>query len=120
MHAGLFDICFDYICYKYLCFVLRVEIEKNYTNGSLFHDGGPYHIETSPLISSFYMMGTFVMKGSIALFINTVKDDENRITSNARKESYIENQLRQSLFSTSACLGLYHLLKKDSINCVFL
>ena len=33
-----------------------------------FHDGGPYHIETSPLIGSpnqwtgFYMIGTFVMK----------------------------------------------------------
>ena len=33
----------------------------------LFHDGGPYHIETSPLICSanqwtdFYMIGTSVM-----------------------------------------------------------
>ena len=34
----------------------------------LFHDGGPYHIENSPLISQanqwtgFYMIGTSVMK----------------------------------------------------------
>ena len=30
----------------------------------LFHDGGPYHIETSPLIcrASFFMIGTSVMK----------------------------------------------------------
>ena len=38
---------------------------------SFFHDGGPYHIETRPLICSanqwtgFYMIGTFVMKGLI-------------------------------------------------------
>ena len=37
----------------------------------LFHDGGPYHIETSPLICSpnqwtgFYMIGTSVMKKCI-------------------------------------------------------
>ena len=37
-------------------------------NVKLFHDGGPYHIETSPLIcsanqwSGFYMIGTSVMK----------------------------------------------------------
>ena len=35
---------------------------------SLFHDGGPYHIETNPLICSanqgcdFYVIGTFIMK----------------------------------------------------------
>ena len=35
----------------------------------LFHDGGPYHIETSPLISSatvetgFYIIVSSVMKG---------------------------------------------------------
>ena len=34
----------------------------------LFHDGGPYHIETSPLIcianewTGFYMIGTTIMK----------------------------------------------------------
>ena len=29
----------------------------------LFHDGGPYHIETSPLIcSGFYMIATSIMK----------------------------------------------------------
>ena len=34
----------------------------------LFHDGGPYHVETRPLIcpanqwTGFYMIGTFVMK----------------------------------------------------------
>ena len=37
----------------------------------LFHDGGPYHINTSPLIcranqwTGFYMIGTSVMKGLI-------------------------------------------------------
>ena len=38
------------------------------TVNSLFHDGGPYHIETSPLIrkanrwTGFFMIGTSVMK----------------------------------------------------------
>ena len=37
-------------------------------NALTFHDGGPYHIETSPLIyranqwTDFYMIGTTVMK----------------------------------------------------------
>ena len=42
--------------------------EKKDSLVSLFHDGGPYHIETSPLIrnanqwTGFYMIGTSVMK----------------------------------------------------------
>ena len=41
--------------------------------GLLFHDGGPHHIETSPLICSvnqgtgFYMIRTSVMKELLAI-----------------------------------------------------
>ena len=41
-------------------------------NHYLFHDGGPYPVETSPLIckanhwNGFYMIGIFVMKELIA------------------------------------------------------
>ena len=42
----------------------------------LFHDGGPYHIETSPLTyhanqsTGFYMTGTSVMKELIYVVLN--------------------------------------------------
>ena len=52
----------------------------------LFHDGGPYHIETSPLIYSanqwtgFYMKGTSIMKElphfRLMLFIEGVKMED--------------------------------------------
>ena len=44
-------------------------------NPLLFHDGGPFHIETSPLIFSpnewtgFYMIGTDIMKELMENFI---------------------------------------------------
>ena len=45
----------------------------------LFHDGGPYHIETSPMIcranqwTDFYMIGTSVMKELIPQNISVSK-----------------------------------------------
>ena len=42
----------------------------------LYHDGGPYHIETSPLTchanqsTGFYMIGTSVMKELIYVVLN--------------------------------------------------
>ena len=44
----------------------------------LFHDGGPYHIETNPLIcsayqwTSFYMIGASVMNKLIRLILVTL------------------------------------------------
>ena len=35
-------------------------LRKNYL---LLHDGGPYHIETSPLIDCFYMIGNEKVNG---------------------------------------------------------
>ena len=41
--------------------------------GLLFHDGGPYHIETNPSIcyvnqgTGFYMIGTSIMKELLAI-----------------------------------------------------
>ena len=43
-------------------------MDKEMTEFNFFHDGGPYHIETSQLIcranewTGFYMIRTFVMK----------------------------------------------------------
>ena len=51
----------------------------NQTVFKLFHDGGPYHIETSPLICSanqwtgFYMTVTFVMKELISKKMNVMQ-----------------------------------------------
>ena len=45
-----------------------------------FHDGGRYHIETSPLIyganqwTGFYMTTASVIKGLILLEVNAIKD----------------------------------------------
>ena len=45
-----------------------IERDQWYEISKLFHSGGPYHIETSPLIrianqwTGFYMIGTSVMK----------------------------------------------------------
>ena len=47
---------------------LMITNSKNHRKLQLFHDGSPYHIETSPLICSanqctgFYMIGTTIMK----------------------------------------------------------
>ena len=57
---------------------------KEYVNSrelinEAFHDGGPYHIENSPLIcyanqwTGFYMIGTSVMKELIEKYNNTAR-----------------------------------------------
>ena len=54
---------------QYLDALLHVKIEQKY----ILHDGGPYHIETSPLLcranqwTGFSMIGTSVMKELIQL-----------------------------------------------------
>ena len=58
-----------------LCSGLSIQLQKNFfemeihnVKAELFHDGGPYHIETSPLIcfanqwTGFYMIWTSIMK----------------------------------------------------------
>ena len=53
---------------KVPCLLRNVNSEMNFCDYcieiSLFHDGGPYHIETNPLIqkTGFGMIGTSVMK----------------------------------------------------------
>ena len=52
---------------------------KPYTLHNLFHDGGPYHIESSPLIcyasqwTGFSMIGTSVMKELNLFLLEIVK-----------------------------------------------
>ena len=49
-------------------FMMVLDIDQLVICVKLFHDGGPYHIEISPLIcranqwTGFYMIGTSVMK----------------------------------------------------------
>ena len=52
---------------------------------TLIHDGGPYHIETSPLIcrAGFYMIGTFVLK-QLKLITYQKYQWNNKITSTCR------------------------------------
>ena len=48
--------------------MVNIKLRNGFTRVQLFHDGVPYHIETSPLICSgnhwtgFYMIGISIMK----------------------------------------------------------
>ena len=43
----------------YLIVEFNIQIWRDLYGYSLFHDGGPYYIETSP-VTGFYMVGTYV------------------------------------------------------------
>ena len=67
----------------------------------LFHDGGPYHIGTSPLICSanqwtgFYMKGTSVIKELICKRMQFLKQINSRL-------DILLHQDQFAAFSTSA------------------
>ena len=67
---------------------------KPYTLHNLFHDGGPYHIESSPLIcyasqwTGFSMIGTSVMKELNLFLLEIVKFLEHYVRPPFLKDFY--------------------------------
>ena len=75
----------------------------------LFHDGGSYHIEISPLICiGFYMIGTSVIKKLFAYFLYTNFSNERLIK--FLRPKYLKNIPTLPQFSK-------RMIKQDKSNC---
>ena len=72
----------------------------------LFHDGGPYHTESSPLTSGFYMIGTSVM--NVHIKHSLLYHDDSKWTLTL---SFIMSQNGQTYLKNSASIHKSRFLK---------